>query len=477
MASRPDRRRGAHHQPASISYGAASRTPSSQGIMAKHDRHSAHYAAVARRRRRKRKIVTAVVTVFVCLFVGAGVATAAFLDYVTNQLNHGDKSQAELDAITDVLSYHSNLTEPFYMMLLGSDARAGDTSMGARTDTNIVVRVDPVDNKLTMVSIPRDTKIEIEGTTQKFNAAYSYGGAAGSIKAANELLGIRISHYAEVNFESLMSLVDAVGGVDVYVDETIDDNDADLDYRMQHNVIEKGEQHLDGQQALTFARSRAFADGDFTRTSHQRELIIALIDKILAQPITQLPTVIQKASTSVTTDLSIADIIALAEQFKDEGDLVVYNAMVPSYTQDIGGISYVINDAEMTAEMMEVVEAGEDPAEFVSDKVGSYAPAEGSSGSWNGSYTGSYTDTSTGAGTGGYGPTGSTGGSSGGAGSTGGSTGSSGGGTGSTGGSSGGGTGTDPSGGGSSGGGTEGPGGSSGGGASGIDPIAPESAE
>jgi len=122
---------------------------------------------------------------------------------------------------------------------------------------------------------------------------------------------------------------------------------------------------------------------------HQRELIIALIDKILAQPITQLPTVIQKASTSVTTDLSIADIIALAEQFKDEGDLVVYNAMVPSYPQDIGGISYVINDAEMTAEMMEVVEAGEDPAEFVSDKVGSYAPAEGSSGSWNGSYTGS----------------------------------------------------------------------------------------
>lgn len=471
MASRPDRRRGAHQQPASVSYGAPSRTPTSQGIMAKHDRHSAHYAAVARRRRRKRKVVTALVTVLVCLFVGTGVATAAFLDYVTNQLNHGDKSQAELDAITDVLSYHSNLTEPFYMMLLGSDARADDVTMGARTDTNIVVRVDPVDNKLTMVSIPRDTKIEIEGSTQKFNAAYSYGGAAGSIKAANELLGIRISHYAEVNFESLMALVDAVGGVDVYVDETIDDNDADLDYRVQHNVIEEGEQHLDGQEALTFARSRAFADGDFTRTSHQRELIIALIDKILAQPITQLPTVIQKASSSVTTDLSIADIIALAEQFKDEGDLVVYNAMVPSYTQDIGGVSYVINDAEMTAEMMKVVEAGEDPAEFVSDKVGSYAPAEGSSGSWNGSYTGSYTDTGTSS------PTYSSGtGTSTGSGTSGGSTGgtTTGSGTGSGGGTGGtGGSGT----GGSAGGGSESPGGSTGGsgGASGIDPIAPES--
>ena len=472
MASRSDRRRGAHSQPASVSYGAPSRTPSSQGLMAKHDRHSAHYAAVARRRRRKRKVVTAVVTVFVCLFVGAGVATAAFLDYVTNQLNHGDKSQEELDAITDVLSYHSNLTEPFYMMLLGSDARADDSSMGARTDTNIVVRVDPVDNKLTMVSIPRDTKITIDGSTQKFNAAYSYGGAAGSIKAANELLDVKISHYAEVNFESLMALVDAVGGVDVYVDETIDDNDADLDYRVQHNVIEEGEQHLDGQQALTFARSRAFADGDFTRTSHQRELIIALIDKILAQPITQLPSVIEKASSSVTTDLSIADIISLAEQFKDEGDLVVYNAMVPSYTQDIGGVSYVINDAEMTAEMMKVVEAGEDPSEFVSDKVGSYAPAESSSGSWNGSYTGSYTDTGAGGGSyagAGTGSTGSTGGSTGGGSSTG---------TGSGGGSTGGSTGGTGSGTGSGGGSSVEPpsgGGGTGGGASGIDPIAPES--
>ncbi len=272
--------------------------------------------------------------------------------------------------------------------------------MGARTDTNIVVRVDPMDNKLTMVSIPRDTKVTIEGSTQKFNAAYSYGGAAGAIKAANELLDVQISHYAEVNFESLIGLVDAVGGVDVYVEETIDDNNADLDYRVQHNVIEEGEQHLDGQQALTYARSRAFADGDFTRTSHQRELIMAIIDKVLKQPITQIPAVIEKASTCVTTDFSIADIISLAQQFKDEGDLVVYNAMVPSYTQMIGDVSYVINDAAMTAEMMEVVEAGGDPSEFVSNMTGSYVPSSsGTTGSkWNNSYTGSYADTSTGTG-------------------------------------------------------------------------------
>lgn len=395
MARRSERKRRSVSKDASISYGTSTRTPGAQGLMAKHDRNSDRYSQVARKRRRKRKVVTAVVTVFVCLFVGAGVATAAFLDYVTNQLNHGDKTQEELDNIADVLSYHSNLTDPFYMMLLGSDARSGDANMGARTDTNIVVRVDPMENQLTMISIPRDTKIDINGSTQKFNAAYSYGGAAGAIRAANELLGIQISHYAEVNFESLMDLVDAVGGVDVYVEETIDDRDADYNAADQHNVIQKGEQHLDGQEALTYARSRAFADGDFTRTSHQRELIMAIIDKVLQQPITQIPAVIQTASTCVTTDFSIGDIISLAQQFKDEGDLVVYNAMVPSYTQMIGDISYVINDAAMTAEMMEVVEAGGDPSEFVSNMSGSYVPSSGT-GNWNSSYTGSYSETSSG---------------------------------------------------------------------------------
>ena len=126
----------------------------------------------------------------------------------------------------------------------------------------------------------------------------------------------------------------------------------------------------------------------------QRELIMAIIDKVLKQPITQIPAVIEKASTCVTTDFSIADIISLAQQFKDEGDLVVYNAMVPSYTQMIGDVSYVINDAAMTAEMMEVVEAGGDPSEFVSNMTGSYVPSSsGTSGSkWNNSYTGSYAD-------------------------------------------------------------------------------------
>ena len=185
-----------------------------------------------------------------------------------------------------------------------------------------------------MVSIPRDTKIDIDGYgTNKFNAAYAYGGAAGAVREANQLLGVEISHYAEVNFGKLKELVDAVGGVDVEVTELIDDPDADgtaAHPEWPRVIIEEGEQHLNGNEALVFARSRAYADGDFTRTANQRKLIMAIVNKVLDLNATDLLGVIQAASQCVTTDLAVGDIAALAQQFQDEGDLTIYSAMVPS---------------------------------------------------------------------------------------------------------------------------------------------------
>ena len=260
--------------------------------------------------------------------------------------------------------------EPFYMILIGTDEAEDSTEDMHRSDTNIVVRIDPAKNQATMVSIPRDTKIDIDGYgTNKFNAAYAYGGAAGTIREANQLLGIEISHYAEVNFGKLKELVDAVGGVDVEVTERVDDPDADgttAHPEWPRVIIEEGEQHLDGNQALVFARSRAYADGDFTRTANQRKLIMAIVNKVLAMNTTELLGVVQAASNCVTTDLAVGDIAALAQQFQGDEELTIYSAMVPSTTAMIGDVSYVINDPVATKEMMKLVEAGEDPSSVVS---------------------------------------------------------------------------------------------------------------
>ncbi len=302
-----------------------------------------------------KKVAITLCCVILVALIGCGTAFALFINSVDQQLK-GNKTEEEQLAIQEKLVPTTTFDEPFYMLLIGSDARADDEGMGARSDTNIVVRVDAKNNQATMISIPRDTMIQIDGYgTNKFNAAYTYGNVAGVIEEANDLLGVQISHYAEVNFESLIDLVDVVGGVDVEVPERIDDPDAgDI-------VIEAGPQHLDGEAALVFARSRAYADGDFTRASNQRLLIEGLVNKVLSLPVTELPGVIQSAAKCVTTDLTTSDIYSLATQFKNMGDLVMYSCMVPSTTGYVNGVSYVFADTEGLSRVMQVVEQGGDP--------------------------------------------------------------------------------------------------------------------
>ena len=305
---------------------------------------------------RGKKIAISVLCALVVVLIGGGTAFGLWLNGVNNSLAGGLSEQEQME-ISDVLRQTTTYDEPFYILLIGSDERLEDESMGARTDTNIVVRVDAPNNMVTMISIPRDTMIEIDGYgTQKFNAAYTYGGISGVIEASNELLGIEISHYAMVNFEELVQLVDVIGGVDVEVPERIDDSDAgDI-------VIEAGEQHLDGEAALVFVRSRAYVDGDFTRTSNQRLLIQAILDKVISLPVTDLLGVVSAGAECVSTDMSVQDIYGLATQFQSIGDITIYSCMVPSTTGYVDGVSYVFTDEDGLADIMEVIEAGGDPS-------------------------------------------------------------------------------------------------------------------
>ena len=352
-------------------------TPGSQGPGAnnafrnqagasQYSRSNPQYSAQRSRKSAKgKKIALGVCCALIVALIGCGTAFAVWYNNVNSQLNTGGKTSEELENINEQL-VSSNFNEPFYMMLIGSDKREGDDEGGARSDTNIVVRVDPTTNFATLVSIPRDTMINIDGYGYcKFNAAYSYGGAALAIKEASELLGVNISHYAEVDFDSLIGLVDTVGGVDVTVDQRINDPDADGSVIGQKKIIiEAGEQHMDGETALVFARSRAYADGDFTRTANQRKLIAALAEKILSMPLAKLPGIVQTAAGSITTDMSVTDLYSLATQFQDGGELTMASCMVPSITGMYKSASYVFCDENALASMMQTIEAGGDASEI-----------------------------------------------------------------------------------------------------------------
>lgn len=316
--------------------------------------------------------------VILCLLLLLAAIGAAYYVIKKGQAERdiaGNKTQAEMNAIDAELTGTKTYDGPFNMLLLGSDARSDDPDMGARTDTVMLVRIDPTVNTVSILSIPRDTMITIDGVgTAKFNAAYTYGGVAGTISAVKDLTGADIDHYAEINFEGLVDMVDAVGGVDVYVDELVDDEDAgDV-------IIEPGEQHLDGEAALTLARSRAYADGDYTRTYNQRKIIMGLAHKLLEAPATELTGLIRNSTKYLTTDMSLDDILSLADQMRHNNDypVVIYSNHLPSYPTMVGEISYVVADNAGVAEIMRKFNAGEsiedeEPAAVADDNAGAGA--------------------------------------------------------------------------------------------------------
>jgi LCP family protein required for cell wall assembly len=262
-------------------------------------------------------------------------------------------SDSEAQGLSSETSMHIPLT-PYYVLLLGSDAREGDTV--SRTDTMILCRIDPIQAKVTMVSIPRDTMVTIEGHgTQKINAAYAYGGAAGAAAAVKSLLGVSINHVALIHFDGVQTLVDALGGVTVNVPVDINDpNYTGL-------VMSAGTYTMDGKTALLFSRVRhGFANGDYQRQQDQRILIEAIMKKALSNPLA-LPTVGKAMGGLLSTTMRCYNIIPLLARLA-VGTPTIYSASIPSTTQTIGGVSYVVANTQELATMMQVVESGGDPS-------------------------------------------------------------------------------------------------------------------
>jgi LCP family protein required for cell wall assembly len=299
-----------------------------------------------------KKIALAIILVVAAILAVAGVAGALYVNNLNNILQGSDSQ--EKAQIADSLAPTEG-DNPFYMVLLGCDDREGVE--GARADTTILARVDPGKAKVTLLSIPRDTAINIEGHgVQKFNAAYAFDGTSGAIDATSKLCGVKISHYAEVHFDHLIELIDYMGGVEVDVPMDIDDADAG-------GKLKAGKQTLSGEQAMIFARSRSYATGDFQRTTNQRILIEAALKKLMSMSATDLPGVINKMATCVTTDYDVNSLITLAGKFKDTDNLTIYSALMPSKeASGSDGASYVVVDTKKLEKMMKVIDSGGDPA-------------------------------------------------------------------------------------------------------------------
>ena len=200
---------------------------------------------------------------------------------------------------------------PSTILVLGSDARPGDTS--SRSDSILLVRVDPSRQQIAELSIPRDLRTEIAGyQPTKINAAYAYGGPPLAIHTIENLTGVKVNHLVLVNFQGFEKLIDALGGVTIVNPTKIISNEFDG----YHWRFGKGTLHLDGRHALAYSRVRENtlnpADNDLTRGQRQQRVLTALATR-LGSPSTllHLPKVGNALGEPLTTDLSASDLVAL----------------------------------------------------------------------------------------------------------------------------------------------------------------------
>ncbi|HBT95083.1 MAG TPA: LytR family transcriptional regulator [Coriobacteriia bacterium] len=242
--------------------------------------------------------------------------------------------------------------QPYYVLMLGSDSRNPNNSGAGRSDTMILMRVDPETKKAAMVSIPRDTQIQLQGYgTQKINAAFAYGGPAGSVRVVSSLFDVQIAHYVEIDFDGLTSLVDTLGGVEVNVP-------VDIEYDGVY--LSAGKQVLSGAQALTMARSRNFPDGDFTRVKHQRILVTAIAKAVLSADKLALPGLATELAKCVSSDVTALEAINMLMKLQgmDTGSDFTMTTL-PSHSDNQGGVSYVVIEEEAFAAMREKFKAGQ----------------------------------------------------------------------------------------------------------------------
>ncbi|WP_311405873.1 LCP family protein [Lancefieldella rimae] len=267
-------------------------------------------------------------------------------------------------------------SDPYYVLLLGTDGRPGETEY--RADSIILARVDPAQKRVTLLSIPRDTYVTWKGSQMKINAVHFYDGAAGMVQIVNELCGVKISHYAEVNFDGLAGITNAVGGVTVDVDQYM----RDTENFSGVTELYAGRQTLNGEQALFYTRCRyAFVDSDYTRMRHQRTFIKALLSQVLSSgdPV-KIASIINSVADMVVTDLSVSDAISLSSQMVGlNAESGIYTAYVPSTPETIGDQSYVIADDDALAEMMKLIDQGKDPSKL-NDKTDAEADKEAKEG-------------------------------------------------------------------------------------------------
>lgn len=236
------------------------------------------------------------------------------------------------------------------VLVLGLDRRPGQSAV-TRSDTMILITVDPGGQRIGLLSIPRDLYIDIPGYyTSRINTAHVLGereveggGPALAMRTVTHNFAVPVHHYARVDFDGFRLIVDSVGGVDIVVEESVVDYAYPTDdYGIIQIEIPAGRQRMDGQTALRYVRSR-HGSSDFDRAGRQQQVLIALIRRLLDPAVwPELPEAYRVVVENIDTDLTTGDLILLAPTLLRAGGdniehRVIDREMTQPWTTPTGG--------------------------------------------------------------------------------------------------------------------------------------------
>ena len=241
------------------------------------------------------------------------------------------------------------------ILIMGVDERPKEDDPG-RSDTLLVMTIDTESRAISIISLPRDTRVRVKGLGwDKVNHAYLTGGVALTRQTTENFLGIPMDYYAKVNLESFGRIVDAIGGVTIDVEKRMQYEDT-----WDHYVIDlqPGLQHMDGRTALQYVRYRD-EEGDIGRVGRQQKFIKAVLAEVYTPAIIlKAPSLITEVFSSLDTDMPVGLMLGLARKMKEGMSSGLKTHMVEGLPYYIDGISYwvpdVIKTRKMVAEMQGV---------------------------------------------------------------------------------------------------------------------------
>jgi len=306
---------------------------------------------------KKRFLTVPKIILSIILLIIVIIAIAIFA--ITNTLSNMMKADLDTtdlavnDELYDELTEYGITKKEFDSIIniafFGSDSKdLADVGTG-RTDSIMIISVNPTNKSIKMISIPRDTYVSIPGYRKdKINHAYAYGQEQLSIKTINGNFGLNITEYVTINFEGLINVINAVGGVDINI--TKEERDVLNDYLVDSYKImgktytpmtEYGDVHLNGEQALAHCRNR-YVGSDFTRAERQREVLTKVMEKISQKSFGEIMDLVDIFLQQVRTNINVSEYLGLAASaFTNMSEYMsnIISAQVPS--TDYGRGEYI----------------------------------------------------------------------------------------------------------------------------------------